>query len=281
MRRVTPLLPALFLLLALPACDSVGEEPNKSPVASFSFTPNSPRAGTEVSFANQSSDSDGQIESYSWDFDGDGAEDDSGRNPSFTFQEEGTHTVSLTVTDDRGGTASTSEAINVSVRFNAVTITRVAIEEMPFSNDQGAGWDVSSGPDVYYEVYDENDEVAVSKDTYYENIGPSDLPVSWNEDYTISELGEEHAIYLWDYDPANADDGIGGIAFTPNGGDGNYPQTISLDAGGITLGLRVEWSFESSSGSPATAGADHQSLVQSAQPAPPPQPVEKERTAQH
>jgi PKD repeat protein len=89
--------------------------PNQLPVASFTFT----SAGRTLSFDGTSSyDPDGQIVQYSWDF-GDGSPPDtgdgsagSGSLTSHTFA-LGTYTVTLTVTDDRGGTNSTSQTVTI------------------------------------------------------------------------------------------------------------------------------------------------------------------------
>lgn len=68
--------------------------------------------GVSVSFSSAgSSDSDGSIVSYAWDF-GDGGSS-SAANPSHTYAAEGSYTVTLTVTDNEGatGTATTTATI--------------------------------------------------------------------------------------------------------------------------------------------------------------------------
>jgi len=58
-----------------------------------------------------SSDSDGKIVSYNWDF-GDGGVGE-GISPVYIYTEEGTYDVTLTVTDDTGATNTASTTINV------------------------------------------------------------------------------------------------------------------------------------------------------------------------
>ena len=81
---------------------------NASPTADFSFE----ATDLSVSFTDGSSDSDGSVVSWSWDF-GDGASS-SDQNPSTTYASAGTYTVSLTVTDNEGATGSTSQSVTVS-----------------------------------------------------------------------------------------------------------------------------------------------------------------------
>ncbi|MEZ4700753.1 MAG: FG-GAP-like repeat-containing protein [Rhodothermales bacterium] len=82
---------------------------NNPPTASFTTTVN----GLTVDFdASASSDSDGSIVSYAWDF-GDG-NTDSGVTTSHTYAASGTYTVQLTVTDNLGATAAASQSVSVS-----------------------------------------------------------------------------------------------------------------------------------------------------------------------
>lgn len=86
--------------------------PNQPPTASFTAVPDSGDKPLQVSFsASTSSDSDGLIVSYRWDF-GDG-QSGSGKTTSHTYVSKGTFTVTLTVLDNRHGTATASHMVEV------------------------------------------------------------------------------------------------------------------------------------------------------------------------
>ncbi len=240
--RFQLLLAVLFLPFVLSACDSGGPETaNAPPDVDFSYTPQNPRAGTGVDFTANATDPDGQIQSYSWDFDGDGNQDASGSNPTYAYDGSGTFTASLTVTDDDGDSDRASQTISVRQQFTQVSITNVELIDMPFSTN-GQGWDPFSGPDVYVQVTDDNDNV-VTESGFYPNISESDLPLNYSDAaFTITDLSEPHSISIYDSDN-NADDFIGGIVYTYENSVGEYPETFRLDAGGgIVYDVTLEWS---------------------------------------
>jgi len=96
------------------------EEENELPVAGFTFSPTSPYYEETIYFnAGSSSDSDGYIVSYEWDF-GDG-KSARGKKVSHEYswtgsEQEKTFSVMLKVKDDRGGTDYETQTITVQKR---------------------------------------------------------------------------------------------------------------------------------------------------------------------
>jgi PKD repeat protein len=80
--------------------------PNGAPVPSFFVSPSSGRENEPLLFDASASSDDGQIVGYAWAF-GDG-NTGTGRTRSHAYELAGTYLVRLTVTDDRGQSASTA-----------------------------------------------------------------------------------------------------------------------------------------------------------------------------
>jgi PKD repeat protein len=104
-----------------------GETPNQPPTANFTWSADD----LTVTFTDTSSDSDGNITSWSWDF-GDDTYSTT-QNPTHTYASSGAYIVNLTVWDDNNATDTISKAISVSstgggdIISNSETMTYVVI----------------------------------------------------------------------------------------------------------------------------------------------------------
>jgi PKD repeat protein len=78
---------------------------NNSPISDFSYA----KIGTRITFVDQSTDIDGTIVSWFWDF-GDG-HTSTNRNPGHWYRRYGTYMITLTVTDDDGAKNSMSKTV--------------------------------------------------------------------------------------------------------------------------------------------------------------------------
>ncbi len=87
---------------------------NRPPLPSFEFTPSSPLSQVDVRFTDTSTDTDGAITCWEWDF-GDGTTA-TVQHPVKRYGSPGSYFVNLTVCDDGGGRASTGTSLPVENR---------------------------------------------------------------------------------------------------------------------------------------------------------------------
>jgi PKD repeat protein len=86
---------------------------NQNPTASFVYSPTNPTTDENIYFdASSSTDPDGDIVSYQWNF-GDGSTAE-GVSVNHKYADAGTFTVSLKVTDNTGNTSSANKNLTVS-----------------------------------------------------------------------------------------------------------------------------------------------------------------------
>ena len=118
----------MLLFTALISCEDeefTGRADTIKPVAGFEVIANRLRAGERVEFKDNSSDEDGFITSWLWDF-GNG-ETSTEQSPTYFYPEGGDFTVTLTVFDNTGSASRTSSQ-------------RIVIEESVFGDSPRELW---------------------------------------------------------------------------------------------------------------------------------------------
>ena len=85
--------------------------PNNPPNADFDYDPPNPYTNDVIQFTDLSIDPDGTIVSWLWDF-GD-SQTSTDQNPTHSYPENNTYTISLTVTDDDGATDTIQKDVTV------------------------------------------------------------------------------------------------------------------------------------------------------------------------
>lgn len=91
---------------------TIEQAPGQVPQATFAVSPSDPVTGQTLTFNDTSTDADGNLTAWSWDL-GDGTTADD-QNVTHAYDAPGTYTVELTVTDNRGNQASTTQDVTVA-----------------------------------------------------------------------------------------------------------------------------------------------------------------------
>jgi PKD repeat protein len=116
----------------------IGSSGNQAPVAISNANVTSGSAPLHVNFdSGGSKDTDGQIVSYQWTF-GDGASSNE-QNPAHTYYYAGNYAAKLTVTDDRGATASNTVSVMVTEEVGGCSMDCVSVDRIAMSYKAGKG----------------------------------------------------------------------------------------------------------------------------------------------
>ena len=118
--------------------DFYKEGSNLSPVADFSFSPTNPNRNQNISFSDESYDSDGTLVSWKWDF-GDG-NSSSEKNPIHQYIKTGTYQVTLTVKDNNDSNSEITKNILISPVPKDWNLTLSGISNMIVSRKEFESW---------------------------------------------------------------------------------------------------------------------------------------------
>jgi PKD repeat protein len=180
--------------------------------------------------------------SYSWNF-GDGSTSKE-ENPTHTYYTAGRYNVVLAVTG-KGGTTTITHEVTIRKKPTGLRIVAFEVDNMPFTDGNGAGWDPGSGPDHTLRLrITPLQPFMMDQSSYYSDVKPSDLPLAWtlSTPVNVTSLSAIRAFILYDYDSLDPDDQIGGLHMDFS----NYPDypdviTVQTQGGEFKFRLGVEW----------------------------------------
>jgi hypothetical protein len=119
-------------------------------------------------------------------------------------------------------------------------VTEVTVHTLPFTcGAEDRPWDLTSGPDVYYESFNAQNERLFTS-TVADDVRPQDLPFSLPGSFSVQDPAEAHVICLMDSDLIE-DEVITSIAFELDGLAADRPDTVCLKTEDTTLELSLEW----------------------------------------
>lgn len=123
-----------------------------------------------------------------------------------------------------------------------IRISRVRVTSFP-ATDNGAGWDLTSGADIYVEIY-KGSTLLWDSGAFIQNANPN-TNHTWNVSgfVDLNDANGQYQIFLYDYDDFDPDDLIGGYTFVPYDNQNGFPSTLILNSGDVDFELEVEYTF--------------------------------------
>ncbi|KRE62034.1 PKD domain-containing protein [Nostocoides sp. Soil756] len=227
--------------------------PNTDPTASFTSSCDQLVCSFD---ASASSDVDGTIASYAWDF---GPGSGTGKTTEHTFAADGTYSVKLTVTDDRGGSATLTKQLTVST-------TPAPKVDIAFRDSSGAAAnlqdptiDIPAGTqagDLLLFTATVSSSPTVSDPTGWTLVGRKEntgmTTLVWSRTATSSDAGKTVSLHFQDRRKSalaiSAYQNAGQVGATATATD-SRTDTHKAPALAVTSGSWIVWYFADKSGS--------------------------------
>jgi len=112
---------------------------NIGPIADFTYDPLDPSIYDTIDFTDLSSDSDGSIVSWSWDFGDDNMSTE--QNPSHNYPVSDDYVVTLTITDDDGAMDTITKTITVTPPVEIVDVNQsISDRGFPIRHAEDGDW---------------------------------------------------------------------------------------------------------------------------------------------
>lgn len=113
------------------------QDTTESPQAEFTYDPEEPRIGDEVTFTAAATDA---IETYEWTISDNEAADLVGKTITYTFDETGEHEVTLRIVDEQANEDTTQETVSVAEVNENDTTDDTVPNWVPFAGATGIGF---------------------------------------------------------------------------------------------------------------------------------------------
>lgn len=228
------------------SCNDDEEPTNMNPVSVFTPSLTAANVGQEITFTDGSTDEDGEIVEWSWDF-ADGTSS-TNQNPVKSFDSEGTFSVTLTVTDDAGATNSSSQDVVVMEGMVSVNFT-TSVEVDSITNG-----DFLLARTFTDSIFFEGMEIQFTDASGVGNaatanfswdFGDGTTSIEQNPTHTYTQGGDSYTVTLTITDETNASGSfsktihIPGTKWTVDGSDYETMSPAIDNSGNVYVGTRA------------------------------------------
>jgi PKD repeat protein len=206
---------------------------NAAPAASFTYN----CADLYCSFTDTSTDPDGAVVEWNWDF-GDGGASTS-QSPSHTYGEAGDHIVTLTVTDNDGATGTTTQTVSVtSGAGDVIHVTSTgagSVGGVSFEDEDILAYDSESDS---WSLYFDGSDVGMGGSnkrafTAFELLSNGDILLAIQGPTTLPDVGKVNASDIVRFSGSTGPNTSGTFSFYLKGADVGLAR-VDIDAIGFT-----------------------------------------------
>jgi hypothetical protein len=128
---------------------------------------------------------------------------------------------------------------NVVEAPDYIKVKTVFLDKFP-ATDNGAGWDILDGPDLYFTISYNGAEIYSSRSNSQNNATGTVAAWAITGNLNLDYPADQYVIRVYDYDFPDADDFIGGMNFTPFIQANGLPAVIPLTCSGCSTEWRLD-----------------------------------------
>lgn len=213
---------------------------NRKPIASFTYSTQQITGGLAIKCNNTSS----YATSYEWFCNGSTSFQ---TNPTFYVYSAGSYRLELTATNQYGSDY-TYKTITVTAAPTGYEITSLKLTKIPMRDSNNDSWDTGleggSTPDIFFKIMSADYTTSYYTSGRYNNVGESDLPITWTEVNCTMEIGVEYRIRFVDYDEYTSDDIISNCVWEVKASqEGQTTITWNAQNGTISFVAGIKWLY--------------------------------------
>lgn len=130
----------------------------------------------------------------------------------------------------------TGKRCNEQIRPTLITMKGISVTKMPATDASGAGWDLTSGADIYVIVRQGADVLLDTSSDWRQNAG---VGTSWNYTFSTLDTTTPLSIELWDFDDFDTDDYMGGINGFIYSDTNGFPTFEPFECAGCDVGFLI------------------------------------------
>ena len=121
-----------------------------------------------------------------------------------------------------------------------ILLKRVFVTTHP-PTDNGAGWDLTSGPDMYISILRNGTEIYNNSSNFLQNASGSNIVFDVN--LPLPSVTDFYSIRLYDYDDFDADDYMGGVQGVLYSSTNGFQTLVPFDCAGCQVGFDVQIAY--------------------------------------
>lgn len=123
-------------------------------------------------------------------------------NPTFACTQSGTYTVQLIAYNSENQSSTSTMTFSLTAP-STFTITYLRLEDIPMTDTDHSSWDTGlfggADPDIVFKILNSSSSVLYTS-SRKDDIGESDLPVTWNNVNKTLNYSGNYSIWFYDYD---------------------------------------------------------------------------------